>query len=182
MEDTLSQKKLHKTASMEHRDAAIRRIAVAQRKAQQFAAMLQQDPLDLLRANNSSVARIALPGGKSFSGFTSTGTARASNDAIAQFRGLGSMGSKGGGLTADVTDVYSLLDVLLKIAETEDGDALESALGKHQDMITTGLGTVGETVLHLCFLHATPAHKVLATHLVRRFGEELVNKAYTGSE
>ena len=43
-------------------------------------------------------------------------------------------------------------------------------------------GAVGETVLHMCFLCATAAHKTLATYLVDEFGKELIDAEYHGPE
>jgi hypothetical protein len=37
-------------------------------------------------------------------------------------------------------------------------------------------------VLHLCFLFGSAAHKVLATHLVKEFGVELIDAEYHGPE
>ena len=37
-------------------------------------------------------------------------------------------------------------------------------------------------MLHLCFLFGSAAHKVLATHLVKEFGVELIDAEYHGPE
>lgn len=57
-------------------------------------------------------------------------------------------------------NIYAVLDELLELAAAGDGALLEAGLRRHAAVIRKGRGAVGETVLHLCFLFGSPAHKV----------------------
>ena len=75
---------------------------------------------------------------------------------IAQSRGLGlGLGGK-----AEAANIYAVLDELLELAAAKDAALLEAGLRRHADTIRTCRGAVGETVLHLCFLFGSAAHKV----------------------
>ena len=71
---------------------------------------------------------------------------------IAQSRGLGGK--------AEAANIYAVLDELLELAAAKDAALLEAGLRRHADTIRTCRGAVGETVLHLCFLFGSAAHKV----------------------
>ena len=78
--------------------------------------------------------------------------------------------------------VYAVLDELLALTAGNDAAPLEAGLRQHAEVIRKCRGAVGETVLHLCFLFGSAAHKVLATHLVKEFGVDLVDAQYVGPE
>ena len=93
---------------------------------------------------------------------------------ISQARGMGGK--------AEAASIYAVLDELLELTAAKDASLLEAGLRRHASIIRTCRGAVGETVLHLCFLFGSPVHKVLATHLVKVFGVELIDAEYSGPE
>ena len=97
----------------------------------------------------------------------------ASEAVVAQSCGIASTGEH---------NIYEALNDLLALVALKDEPKLRRRLKAHADTIMNGRGAVGETVLHMCFLCATAAHKTLATYLVDEFGKELIDAEYHGPE
>ena len=97
----------------------------------------------------------------------------ASEAVVAQSCGIASKGER---------NIYEALNELLALVTQKDERQLRQRLKAHADTIMKGRGAVGETVLHMCFLCATAAHKTLATYLVDEFGKELIDAEYHGPE
>lgn len=125
------------------------------------------------RASKIVPTRLSLVRGTSSWCVNASVSGVASEAAVAQACGIASSSER---------NIYEALSELLALVSQEDAPKLRERLRAHAGTIMSGRGAVGETMLHICFLCGTAAHKTLATHLVEAFGKALIDAEYLAGE